>query len=254
LKEVNLIMADDVGDEVSGDVVGREGISDGPLGQRAALVTLLGLGMLCCLVSFFWPTLLSTEHGDRNMRCQNRLKRIGIGMILYSNDYKFFPHMAGATEHNNRRQISDVYRTLVQGQYIDLMDLEVFVCPNSDDFAAKYSTDTRDRASAAPTWDWRGRTRTGQWAIQDSSKISVFSNSELSYTYRRSRLASSRARSDTMIAADKELKDSAGRGKQSLGFNVGFGDGHATFIPVEDAHAIDRLFKILRMRTNQNPY
>ncbi|MDF1667514.1 MAG: hypothetical protein P1V97_37595, partial [Planctomycetota bacterium] len=97
------------------------------------IMFIVGICVLGFLAALIMPALMKARTQAGKTKCTNNLRGIGIASILYSNDRRFFPHMTSSKKEHSKEQINDVYRTLVQGKYID--NAEVYICPNSNDYA-----------------------------------------------------------------------------------------------------------------------
>lgn len=187
-------------------------------------------------------------------KCANNLKGLGIAMILYSNDYRYFPHMKPLDQPNTERDVSKVYRTLMYFKYVD--DAEGFICPSSEDFFVQPSEEAVENPRI---WGWEGAVSSGEKPIFGADPDpELLANLELSYTYLRRRLNASSARSDTIISADKALRADACNisetssnpeipGNHSDGFNVAYADGHVSFRVNAELETMKKLVEKLHM-------
>ena len=208
---------------------------DGPGPQRSSfsIVEVLVVGGAVMLVAgvLLLPLLRSKpRHVAEGQRCANNLKGVAIGMILYANDYRFYPHMRGLTADHDAVDVSKVYRTLIHFRYADTAEL--FICPGSDDLPILQGPEGTPRW-LAKQWSWQGRPNSTTGApILQSGDPPVFGNAELSYTARRKVLGAARARSTDSIAADKAERsptfkaDGIGGGNHQGFSHVVFADGH----------------------------
>lgn len=211
--------------------------------RLAPVLMVLGACLfLCCLLSFLWPAFVRPgRRVSTRMACARNLKALAFASLMYASEHRYLPHMAGANEAQSNEQVSDAFRTLYYYQYIDTT--EVFLCPSSEDFEIKPS----DKVLENPKkWDWKGELALN-WKkapVQRSSKMDVFMNLQLSYTMARKRINESTARSDTMILADKSLRDEpdSATGNHNEGFNVAFVDGHIEFFSRDETAVMKRLF------------
>jgi hypothetical protein len=167
-------------------------------------VCLIALGFCCTLM----PSFLMHGHTKaESTRCANNLKQIGLAAIQYSDDKRFFPHIAprdqldgGYTSNTAAR----VFRALVFYNYDD--NPESFVCPSSPDQfvpltqAAKtdlhaFRWDGAEAAavsSASPLAPWG----------EDAHDKPLTQMTDLSYGWTR-RSLSSNSPSTSLLAADK---------------------------------------------------
>lgn len=216
-------------------------------GGRAFVIlgyVILGCCLLMTIAAFLTPMVLENQAKSQKQKCASHLRGINQAMILYANDNRFFPHMTSWAKENNEKQVSDVYRTLIQQVYCD--NAELFVCPGSDD---RYIEPSQRILENPETWNWKRKPHTAKPACLDSSRLDVMKNSELSYTYRGRRLNRKSARSDTMITADKAQKgDYENEGCHYDGYNIGYADGHVEFVKESDERLIERARQYLILR------
>lgn len=169
-----------------------------------------------------------------------------VGAILYSNEHRFFPHMMALAQPNSEEQVSDVFRTLVYMGYLE--NPKILHCSAYDDDGPT----SFDVYKGPEHWDWgqSANSKPGGLPIHNSSKVNVFQNRELSYTYLRRKVNSSSARSDTMIMADKSIlvthRDY--RGLINEGVNIAYGDGHIDFSRSNEEDLMRRLAARLHMK------
>ncbi|MDF1667513.1 MAG: hypothetical protein P1V97_37590 [Planctomycetota bacterium] len=208
-----------------------------------------------CIVGLFVSFLLPAQLGGRpvvnKVACANNLRILGMAAMMYSADYHRFPHMTDADKAHSEENIPDVFRTLMQGQY--LTDPTLFVCySSSSEFPLPDNPGPRPKDPK--TWNWQGPAAPSAWAVKTPGKISVFEHQHLSYTYRK-RMLDSSARSDSMLAADKvDRAPKAWVGNHEYGYNTLFADGHVRFAETDNKVLMERLYYELRMKTNQNPH
>lgn len=216
---------------------------------------LVVIAIIGILATFLAPSLLSAKEKANKQKCANNLKGVAIGMILYSNDYRFFPHMVGLADPNQPTDVSTVYRTLVYFKYID--NTEAYICPSSEDFFQQPPNEVVDNPKL---FNWGGAAGANtQKPIISKGDPSVEANPELSYTYIRRKQNAASARSDTLICADKAVRENinvsdSGSGVSTAssdgnttvgnhtdGFNIGYADGHVTFVPTAETGVMQRL-------------
>ena len=67
-----------------------------------SLIDLSSLGLALLLLLALLATLLLPSIGGNEpaslRKCRNKLKNIGLALAQYSDDHRFFPHMAAITE------------------------------------------------------------------------------------------------------------------------------------------------------------
>jgi prepilin-type processing-associated H-X9-DG protein len=187
------------------------------------ILLVLGISSFCAcgvLGNIFWSRMNLHQKGGKQ-KCANNLKGIGIAMTLYSNDYRFFPHMQSLNAPNKSTDVAKVYRTLIYSKYID--NAEVYICPSSEDVFTQPSQEMIDDPIK---FGWKGVVADGRKPIRSGPGPDLFTDpkfTELSYTYRRRSMSASAVRSDTMMAADIAWN-------HSNGFNILFGDGHVNLV------------------------
>ncbi|MDF1663266.1 MAG: hypothetical protein P1V97_15955 [Planctomycetota bacterium] len=222
-----------------------------------AFLIIVGLILLAIVfVSLLFPVVKSGERASKTQRCRNQVRNLALPLILYANDTDAFPHMAGKDEYQSAEDVSDAFRSLIRMSYV--ADSSMFICPESRDQVAPGASSF---IVDPELWDWRQRKYKGSNALdRKSSHLSVFDNTELSYTLRKRRLMSNKARSDTIIIADKWMKplDKKGftipgsrTGNHGWGSNVGFADGHVSMFKHTDRPKFKKLFRDLRMKTER---
>lgn len=61
---------------------------------------LVVIGIIAILAGLLLPVLNSAKEKGRAVQCVNNLKQIGAAMVMYVNDYEYYPpgHIAGVTE------------------------------------------------------------------------------------------------------------------------------------------------------------
>ncbi|MDF1661493.1 MAG: hypothetical protein P1V97_06955, partial [Planctomycetota bacterium] len=150
---------------------------------------------------------------------------------------------------------NDVYRTLVQGKYID--NAEAFICPSSEDFHIEMSDAVRNNPKQFQ-WGSPDPSGNNQRPNLAGADPDVFQNSQLSYTYLKRRASSAHTRSDTMLSADKAVREGddvaqSGNGSADVtgnhsdGFNVLYADGHVEFVKTSEEDLCQRLANRLHM-------
>jgi prepilin-type processing-associated H-X9-DG protein len=239
------------------DVEDYDEVFDAPTSQLSGLRIFLGiLGtfvLSCGALAFLAPIMTTTHTPAYKQRCGNNLKGIGIALILYSNDYRFFPHMQSLNAPNKSTDVAKVYRTLIYLKYID--NAEVYICPASEDF---FIQPTQAMIDNPKIFGWKGVVADGRKPIHSGPGPDLFTDpkfTELSYTYLRRKVNSTAVRSDTMIAADKAIRDDVDSaanstdpvGNHSDGFNILYGDGHVNFVSSSEATIMTRMVKRLHI-------
>lgn len=218
-----------------------------PKASRTRLVLIILGGIIvsgCVLLIlsslFLSPKLLRNTEPAWKQKCANNLRGVALGMIQYSNENIYDPHMTELSKDHTNEEISDVYRSLIQLKYCD--NAEIFICPRSNQ---NYRKPNETETINPRFWNWAGEENSAKPACIQSSGVDVLQNSELSYTYRRKKLRGDQGRSDDMITADKARKDSEGKGCHFDGYNVGYADGHVEFTKQTEVELLERLRKRL---------
>ena len=217
------------------------------------------IAVIAVLATFLTPSLLSAKEKANKKECANNLRRIGVGLIQYSNENSFFPHMQSLATPNLATDVAKVYRTLIYFKYIDNAD--VYICPSSEDFSIPLD----DAVTNNPQqFQWKSAFASGsdQKPIFAPPDPDIFTDADflqLSYTYLRRKVNSSSARSDTVIGADKAVKedfDAADTGTGTAtgpvgnhtdGFNILYGDGHVDYSKTSEEQIMTRMNQRLHM-------
>jgi prepilin-type N-terminal cleavage/methylation domain-containing protein/prepilin-type processing-associated H-X9-DG protein len=218
------------------------------------LVVIAIIGILASLIA---PSLISAQEKARKQACANNLRSVGLALIQYSNDYRFFPHMKDGKTQNDVNDVSKVFRTLIYFKYLD--NAEAYICPSSEDFPIQVDDAVINNPKQFQ-WGSPSASGTNQKPILGGRDPDVSQNGQLSYTYVKRRIASAHARSDTMLSADKAVREGSDvaqsgngtgevAGNHSDGFNVLFADGHVKFVNTAEENACKRLAARLHLGT-----
>lgn len=221
------------------------------------ILDILGLLFAGILILLFIGVLMpgsrltGTREEATKQKCANNLKGIAIAMILYSNDYRFFPHMNSHEVENSASDVSTIYRTLYYFKYHD--NIDSLICPDSEDLPLPLSQSMIDDPKTF-SWDKSKIPAPGVKPIFDKSiDPALVKNEHLSYTAPRAVIVAASARSDTMLSIDKACKPltlpaipaGAPAGNHEDGANILYADGHVSFCPIgtpsQLAVAIERL-------------
>ncbi|MDF1662153.1 MAG: type II secretion system protein [Planctomycetota bacterium] len=221
---------------------------------------LVVIAIIGILATFLAPSLLSAKEKANKQKCANNLRGIALGLIQYSNENRFFPHMQPLATPNLPTDVAKVFRTLIYFKYID--NAEVYICPSSEDFPIQVD----DAVTNNPKqFQWNSAAASGSnqkpiFAPPDPD-ITDANFLQLSYTYLRRKVNSSSARSDTIIGADKAVKEdfdaadtgtgtAAGpTGNHTDGFNIMYGDGHVDYAKTSEEAIMTRMTQRLHMGT-----
>ncbi len=135
-------------------------------------------------------------------KCANNLRQIGIAAISFSmNERGPVPHIGEATAEDGPGDVGKALAKLVQAGEID--DADVFICPSSSDVPTAIAD-------------------AGSFAFADDD---VTTSTSFSYGWTKRHVDPNKARSTTLITADRRLV-----GNHPDGRNVGRVDGSVDFI------------------------
>lgn len=222
--------------------------------ELVAVVIMMGLVLFLML-----PSFTRTKLRSHKQRCANRLRAAGFGMLIYANDHKYFPHMQALDAPNLSTDVAKVYRTLIYFKYVD--NPEDFICSSSEDFPIALDDAVINNPKQ---FQWKSAAASGsnQLPILAPPDPDLFADPDflqLSYTYRRDSLAAEAARSDTIVAADKAIKEELDAydpvpgtppppvGNHRDGFNVFYGDGHVNYVRTSEEALMIQMAKRLHM-------
>lgn len=196
------------------------------------------------LIGGFLSSVLGAKEKAKRTKCANQLRGVGIAMIMYSNDYRFYPHMKPLREENKSTDVSKIFQTLVFFKYLD--DPSAFVCPSSPDRALLLSDDVINNPKL---FQWKNAPTKGRpkKPVLSGPGPDIYKDKDfhqLSYTCYRKRINSSSARSDTIIAADRFPHHWDG---SNWGYNVVYADGHVSFVSLDNTAEISRLQRFLHL-------
>jgi prepilin-type processing-associated H-X9-DG protein len=144
-------------------------------------------------------------------RCARQLKGLGSAAILYSNDYRYFPHMVGPKVEHNPADVSKVFRSLLALKYID--SHESFLCPANHKTPMKLDQSVLEKPKQ---FKWGQKSSSGNMKspiLDGQIDPSVFKNSQLDYSYRLKILAWNAAKSTTILMSDKTYQATPGKAR-----------------------------------------
>lgn len=171
------------------------------------LFVMIVLGLLLSLLP---PVIFQHTTRSRQTVCKNNLKGIGIGVLLYSQSYRFFPHMIGANQAHSPDLIPRVYETLIYLKYND--NPEGFVCPASDDEPIWLVESVRDepRTMSLASGNSGGAGGDPDIApVHRGRATAIIDHQNISYTYLKTQASPSTQPASLIIAGDKDIRVSA---------------------------------------------
>ena len=129
--------------------------------RRQRGLTLIDLVFLAALICFLFTLSvvgrIKGHEKDKQVRCAYNLKQIALAAIQYSDDKRFFPHIAPINQLDAgwRSPVAvKCVRTLVLLDYDD--NPEGFVCPSSVDRATPLSAWVTGTSTPLPLYQARG--------------------------------------------------------------------------------------------------
>lgn len=219
---------------------------------------LVVIAIIGILATFLAPSILSAQNRANKQKCANNLKGIGIALLLYAGDYRFFPHMAGLKSQNTPQLVSRVFETLIFFKTYD--NPEGLVCPSGEEEPKQLAESVRDDPRTINLDDSNNDGTGGDRdtkPVRRGSSTAIMDNPYISYTYIRRRLNQNSARSDNILCTDKDFRkpDVSGSGTETSttsgsrisvgchddGFNVLHVDGHASFLPLPEDEKVTRM-------------
>ena len=115
--------------------------------------TLVALAVVGLGVLLLAPALLKTRGEANRTHCGNNLKQIGLAALQYSDDKRWFPHVAAISSLDggyDSNTAARCLRSLVHFNYLD--NPESFVCPSGIDSPAPLTT--RQKMDIR-LWSWK---------------------------------------------------------------------------------------------------
>jgi len=153
---------------------------------------LIVVTIIALLAGFLVPVLMAARKHARRINCSSNLRQIGQCVEKFSQDHRewlpFEISLAGDGDRNSGRTLGMLYPEYMQDD-----DMEVFVCPASDDEIPTLKEITLSGGSQAAS-----RAKTYNYKVRE---VYVF-DSRASYAYHRPRIRS--WVEQTIIAADED--------------------------------------------------
>lgn len=206
------------------------------------LVVIAIIGILATLLM---PALLKAKEKANQTKCANNLKQIGVSAIQYSDDKRFFPHMAKLSTLDGDFQSSTAaqcIRALTFYNYCD--NPESYICPSSPD---QFTPLTNDAKGDIRLFSWNGNKNTADltksplYEGKNNDDVGLDKMLDLSYGWTRRGLTSN-STSTNLVAGDKAriLSNTDDSGTQSGGHKDNLIGNHKDTMQTVcvDAHTI----------------
>jgi hypothetical protein len=209
-----------------------------------ATLAILGLG-----IGFLLPARgLADDKASERTKCSNNLKQIALAAIQYTDDKRFFPHIAKITELDKKGDTTpagnDVpprcLRSLVYFNYIDSPG--VFACPSSGKAPKEVSEAVKNDTKK---FGWDGstpeQTKVGPITCADKKDGDADALTDLQYSWTVRGLTAN-AQSTNLLSGDRARKCGA-RTKQKIdgnheeGWSVVYLDAHTGWVKSSDEDA-----------------
>jgi hypothetical protein len=85
--------------------------------------------VVALLVAILLPALNAARERANRVKCASNLKQIGLGMTLYSNDYRSYPRLARCSDPPSSAEMAQTMFMLTQHAYLST---SLFCCPSTD--------------------------------------------------------------------------------------------------------------------------
>lgn len=199
-----------------------------------------GVCLIGVLATLLMPALMKAKSKANRSKCVNNLRHVGLAMIQYADDRRFYPHVGPTQALDGDVTTSDtpkVARSLIWYGYHDRPD--TFVCPESYDLAFGAASPGAPTAGVGSprTWFWQGQTipkSTRSPFVDGQPDPTLDTTDELSYGWTRRGL-SPNVRGSTRLSADRARRsdpsaDDVLAGNHAEGWNVGNADGTVEWV------------------------
>ncbi len=206
-----------------------------------------GVCLLGVLATLLMPALTKAKSRANRTKCSNNLRQVGLAMIMYADDKRFYPHVGPTGSLDGDVTSSDsprIARALLWYGYHDAP--EGLICPDSYDLAWAGGNAPTAGVGAQGAWFWGGGAvpATGLSPFVDGqSDPALDQTTELSYGWTRRGLSSNTPATATISADRARRSDPAAfdvlAGNHGDGWNVGYADGTVSWVvpalPAADA-------------------
>ncbi|MDF1664014.1 MAG: hypothetical protein P1V97_19750 [Planctomycetota bacterium] len=229
--------------------------------HRTQLIYLASLAVLCLSISCkAEKPKLSPEEQLKQFKAQFKKKHesclihirgLGISTLLYSQDYKFLPHMQPLTAPSKAEDASKIVESLMFFKYVDSDHPEVFTCPSSPEKALVVSQKVVDNPRLFKLDAPEGYADTVKPILRKGGGRSAYQSEALSYVFAKKAIPQKTASKTTIVAADKfpyHLDDQGQRG-----YHVLYGDGHASFVLLSNKAELKRMNDALHIAKTDSP-
>jgi type II secretory pathway pseudopilin PulG len=205
-----------------------------------------GVCLIGVLAALLMPALTKAKSKANRTKCSNNLRQVGLAMIMYADDKRFYPHVGPTGSLDGDVTSSDSPRSARALLYYGYHDAPSgWICPDSYDLAWSGNAPTAGVGSPA-TWFWAGGTvpASGLSPFVDGQRDPALDQTdELSYGWTRRGLNSNTRATATLSADRARRSDPAATdvlaGNHADGWNVGYADGTVTWVvpalPAADA-------------------